>query len=161
MNILGVDVGQTGAFCVYNTDSKAILLWDMPIHEVTVNHRKVKRVSAVEVALSLRGIPIDHAFVELVSSMPNQGVSSMFTFGKSAGIIEGVLGALSIPVTYVTPQKWIKVMGVKGGKDGSRQRASELLPEFAKEFKRVKDNGRSDACLIALYGAYLLRTGEA
>jgi crossover junction endodeoxyribonuclease RuvC len=85
--------------------------------------------------------------------MPNQGVSSMFTFGKSAGIIEGVLGAMNIPVTFVTPQKWMKAMNVVGGKDGSRKRASELLPEFASEFKRVKDNGRSDACLIALYGA--------
>jgi crossover junction endodeoxyribonuclease RuvC len=93
--------------------------------------------------------------------MPNQGVSSMFTFGKSAGIIEGVLGAMNIPVTFVTPQKWIKAMSVVGGKDGSRKRASELLPEFASEFKRVKDNGRSDAALIALFGAYLMRTGEA
>jgi crossover junction endodeoxyribonuclease RuvC len=161
MNILAVDIGQTGAFCVYNTDSKAILLWDMPVHQVKVGAKLVKRVSAVDVAQSLYGIPIDHAFVELVSAMPNQGVSSMFGFGKSAGIIEGVLGAMRIPVTFVTPQKWIKAMGVRGGKDGSRQRASELLPEFASEFKRVKDNGRSDACLIALYGAYLLRIGEA
>jgi len=154
MNILGVDVGQSGALAIYNTKGqKMARIWDMPVHEVKVGAKLVKRVSAVEVASYLSSIEkIDHAFVELVSAMPNQGVSSMFTFGKSAGIIDGVLGAFKIPVTYVTPQRWMKAMKVIGGKDGSRKRASELMPDLASAFARAKDNGRSDACLIALYG---------
>jgi crossover junction endodeoxyribonuclease RuvC len=153
MNVLGIDVGQSGAFCVYNTDSKAILLWDMPVVEIITNGKKVKRVSAQDIAISLKGFPIDHAFVESVTALPGQGVVSMFTFGKAAGLVEGVIAALEIPVTFVRPQKWQKAMGVVGGKDGARQRAAQLLPEFAKEFSRVKDDGRADAALIALYGA--------
>jgi len=153
MNILGIDVGQKGAFCIYTAETKAILLWDMPVHQVIVNHRKVCRVSAAEMAVQLTGLHIDHAFVEEVGSMPGQGISSSFTFGVSAGIIHGVLAAKGIPMTLVRPQRWQKVMGVTGGKDGARQRAAQLLPEYAKEFSRVKDDGRADAALIALYGA--------
>jgi len=161
MNILGIDCGMYGAFCVYNTDTKGILIWDMPVLQVIEGGKKINRVSPYEVALSLSGIPIDHAFVEKVGSMPNQASQSTFNFGVSAGVIHGVLGALKIPMTLITPQKWQKGMSVPKGKDGSRQKAQELFPEFAKSFSRVKDDGRSDACLIALYGAYLLRIGEA
>jgi crossover junction endodeoxyribonuclease RuvC len=84
--------------------------------------------------------------------MAGQGVSSVFSFGRSAGIIEGVLAAFDIPTTLVTPQAWQKAMAVRDGKDGSRERAMQLFPASAELFQRKKDDGRSDAALIAKYG---------
>jgi crossover junction endodeoxyribonuclease RuvC len=94
----------------------------------------------------------NEAFTEKVFAMSGQGVTSVFSLGRSLGVVEGVLTALQIKTTMMTPQTWIKSMGVVGGKDGSRARAMELFPEHMSLFKRVKDDGRSDASLIALWG---------
>jgi crossover junction endodeoxyribonuclease RuvC len=75
----------------------------------------------------------------------------MFNFGRSAGIIEGVVAALEMPNTYVTPQTWTKAVGRAAGKDASRMRAMELFPSQADLFKRAKDDGRADAALIAYW----------
>jgi crossover junction endodeoxyribonuclease RuvC len=92
------------------------------------------------------------AFVEKVFAMAGQGVTSVFSFGRSLGVVEGVLTTMKIKTTLITPQTWQKRMAVTGGKDGSRARAMELFPEQAQMFKRVKDDGRADAALIAAFG---------
>jgi crossover junction endodeoxyribonuclease RuvC len=84
--------------------------------------------------------------------MAGQGVTSVFSFGRSLGAIEGVIAARSIKSTLVTPQTWQKAMGVSGGKDGARARAMEVFPWNVDLFKRVKDDGRADAALIAAWG---------
>ena len=76
----------------------------------------------------------------------------MFGFGRSLGVVEGVLAALGIPVTYVAPATWTKAMGKAQGKDASRRRAMELFPEHQQLFKRVMDDGRAEASLIAVWG---------
>ena len=76
----------------------------------------------------------------------------MFGFGRSLGVVEGVLAALHIPVTYVAPATWTKAIGKAQGKDASRHRAMELFPEHQQLFKRVMDDGRAEASLIAVWG---------
>jgi crossover junction endodeoxyribonuclease RuvC len=75
----------------------------------------------------------------------------MFAFGESFGLAKGVLAGLAIPTSTVTPGKWKKSMQLNAGKDGSRAKAAQLWPTQAGEFKRVKDDGRAEACLIAEY----------
>jgi crossover junction endodeoxyribonuclease RuvC len=75
----------------------------------------------------------------------------MFNFGRSAGIIEGVVAALRMPHTYVTPATWTKAVGRAAGKDASRMRAMELFPDNDDWFRRAKDDGRADAALIAYW----------
>ena len=87
--------------------------------------------------------------------MPGQGVTSMFSFGRSLGILEGTLAGLDIPYTLVTPQVWKKAMGANASKDGAREMAMRLWPSKSELFKRKKDDGRAEAALLALY---LLRT---
>jgi crossover junction endodeoxyribonuclease RuvC len=60
---------------------------------------------------------------------------------------------LSSPLTLVAPQLWQKAVGLRDGKDGSRLRAMELFPAYAELFRLKKAHGRSDAALIAWYGA--------
>jgi crossover junction endodeoxyribonuclease RuvC len=93
------------------------------------------------------------AMFERVNAMPGQGVTSVFSFGRSSGIVEGVLAALAIPTHIITPQVWQKAASVRGGKDGARQRATELFPAYAGLFARKKDDGRADASCMAWYAA--------
>jgi crossover junction endodeoxyribonuclease RuvC len=92
-------------------------------------------------------------YTERVFAMAGQGVTSVFSFGRSLGVVEGVLGALRIKNSLGTPKTRQNGIGVTGGKDGSRARAMELVPDQTALFKRVKDDGRSDAALIALWGS--------
>jgi crossover junction endodeoxyribonuclease RuvC len=85
--------------------------------------------------------------------MAGQGVTSVFSFGRSFGMIEGILAAFKLPVTFVAPATWVKGVGRGQGKDASRARAMELFPDYQDQFKRVKDDGRADAALIAYWGS--------
>ena len=93
------------------------------------------------------------AYVELVGSMPGQGVASMFSFGHSAGVIQGVLGAFEIPVTMVTPSQWKKRAGLVGqDKDASRTKAIQMWPSWRELDKKGVGQAYADAAFIALYG---------
>lgn len=153
MIVLGIDPGLSGALAFYDTTTEVLVVMDMPTVEVTRNGKNKREVSPALVADMVAGKGIEKAFMERVSAMPGQGVSSMFSFGRSAGILEGVLAAYEIPTTMVTPQAWMKAMGVRAGKDGSRERAMQLFPQYSTAFSRKKDDGRSDAALIAKFGA--------
>ena len=73
-------------------------------------------------------------------------------FGRVVGEIEDIIAALAIPVTFVRSVTWRRAFTVLAGKDGSRLRASELLPAYAERFRRKRDDGRAEAALMALWG---------
>jgi crossover junction endodeoxyribonuclease RuvC len=160
MIILGIDPGLTGALAFYDMITKTIEVHDMPVMSVVRNGKTKNEVSAALtsdiIAEHLKGMP-SVAFLERVNAMPGQGVTSVFSFGRSSGIIEGVLAAYDIQTHIVIPQRWQKAMEVRGGKDGSRERAMQLLPASADKFKLKKHDGRADAALIALYGSAMVQ----
>ena len=115
------------------------------------------RVNAAALAAIIRRTIFDdeetRAYVELVSSMPGQGVASMFSFGHSAGVIQGVLGAYRMPVKMVTPQAWKKRAGLIGkDKEASRTLAIQMWPEWRDLDKKGVGQAFADAAFIALYG---------
>jgi crossover junction endodeoxyribonuclease RuvC len=155
--VIGIDPGISGAIAILK-DGVLHRLIDMPTLELDSGKTKKRHISAAGLATILNVFISDadcHVVIEKVGAMPGQGVTSMFNFGRSAGIIEGVVAALLIPNTYVTPQTWTKAVGRAAGKDASRMRAMELFPSKADLFKRAKDDGRADAALIAYW--YLTR----
>lgn len=89
--------------------------------------------------------------LEDVHAMPKQGVTSSFGFGRTKGVIEGVFAANGRPITYVSPAKWKRALGLTKDKGASRRRAIELWPDKAALFARVKDDGRAEAALIAYW----------
>jgi crossover junction endodeoxyribonuclease RuvC len=152
VRVLGIDPGANGALAVLQ-DGRLVELLDMPTTIVSRGSREVREVNGPLLGVMVRALaPLDSAFLELVGAMPGQGVSSMFAFGRAVGVVEGVLGALSVPVTKVPPQVWQRAMRVRGGKDGARERAMQQHPALAERFARKKDDGRADAALIAGYG---------
>jgi crossover junction endodeoxyribonuclease RuvC len=151
--IVGIDPGASGAVAFFNPQEGTLEIVDMPVMEVERGGKSKREISPQLLATAIRHKAPRIAYVEKVGAMPGQGVSSMFQFGRGVGMVEGVLAALAIHTSYVTPQRWQKVVEVRGGKDGARLRAIELFPAYASLFARKKDDGRADAALIAWYGA--------
>jgi len=150
--VIGIDPGMSGAISVFSRFPHTLHdIVDMPTLEVDSGKTKKRHISAAGLRDILVCYPEAHVVIERVGAMPGQGVTSMFNFGRSAGIIEGVVAALRMPHTYVTPATWTKAVGRAAGKDASRMRAMELFPSKAELFKRAKDDGRADAALIAYW----------
>ena len=147
----GIDVGNNGAISLI-VNGVLERVEDMPIVEIQRGKTLKRQVSAQALVGIIKDMKPTHAAVEKVGAMPNQGVSSMFAFGRSAGVIEGVLAALEVPVSYVQPAAWAKTMNKGYGKDASRHRAMELHPDKPEWFKLVKHDGRAEAVLIAMWG---------
>jgi len=151
---IGIDPGLNGAIAFLDTEKGHLSVIDMPVLEVQRNGKTKKEVSPHGLASVINiAEGVTHAVLERVGAMPGQGVSSVFSFGRSVGLVEGVLAANKIPVTIVQPQAWQKAAAVRGGKDGARQRACELFPNYAGLFARKKDDGRADAACMAWYAA--------
>jgi crossover junction endodeoxyribonuclease RuvC len=91
------------------------------------------------------------AYLERVSAMPGQGVTSMFNFGTSYGIVQGLFGYAQIPLVMVRPNAWKKAAGLIGKpKDACRTLMQQLYPE--QELGLKKHIGRADALAIARFG---------
>lgn len=150
---LGIDVGLDGAITVLDHNGQLVDVIDVPTVEIKVGKSMKRRIAPAALVSELELFAREDccALVESVASRPGQGVSSVFSFGQSFGLIVGVLAGLKVPTEFVTPNVWTKAMRVVDGKDGSRQRAMELFPSHADKFKRVKDHNRAESCLIAVY----------
>lgn len=152
MRHIGIDPGLSGAVAIISDDS--LKVFDMPTMTVDRNGKAKRQVSANELAelLNLYAGKDCHVYCERVGAVSGQGVTSVFSFGRSFGMIEGILAALKMPVTFVAPATWVKGVGRGPGKDASRARAMELFKGCEHLFARVKDDGRADAALIAHWG---------
>lgn len=153
--IIGIDPGANGAVAILEAGTgKLVQVFDMPSVEITVGGKNKRRVAPYLLAEELRLYDVlgTRAIVEHVAAMPGQGVSSMFAFGHAFGLAMGVLAGMGITADLVTPAKWKRDLKVNPGKDGSRLLAMTLWPDQAKEFKRVKDDGRAEAALLAHWG---------
>lgn len=152
--VLGVDPGLSGALALYDVRVNSVEnVRDMPTIEAGTGSKRIVDEATLAAWVDAYAKHIRHAYVEKVGAMPGQGVTSMFSFGTSYGIVRGIIAANMIPMTFVTPQRWKKALGVPAAKDGARARASQLLPVSSGLWSRVKDDGRAEAALIALYGA--------
>ena len=89
----------------------------------------------------LSEINIDEAcvVVEHVTAMPGQGVTSMFNFGQSFGVIKGICSAMQLPIHFIRPTKWKKYFNlINTSKDASRSRAIELFPKVSEKLKEKR-----------------------
>lgn len=152
--VIGIDPGASGAVAILDRDGTLVHVFDMPSVEIVVGNKAKRRVSPEMLAAELRlyNVHATLAYVEQVNAMPGQGVTSMFAFGQAYGLVLGVLAGLGIPAQTVTPGKWKKGLNLNQGKDASRARAATIWPTMAGEFRRVKDDGRAEAALIAYWG---------
>ena len=149
MMTIGIDPGISGA--VVALENGAPVEWlRMPVMS---GGGKSRRVNTAALAAWIADRAPAAAFVEAVGAMPGQGVASMFTFGRAAGAVDGVLGALGVPVTYLTPQAWKRAAGLIGkDKDAARGRAVQIWPAWRALDKKGEGQALADAALIAWAG---------
>ena len=153
MIIFGIDPGISGAICVLR-EGKILEVYEMP---TMIDGKKNKRqvngaqvTNIIKERLSNKEEVI--IVVEHVNAMPGQGVTSMFNFGQSFGVIKGICSALSLPIYFVRPTKWKKHFNlINTNKDASRTKAIQIYPEISSKISRKKDSNKSDAILIARY----------
>ena len=151
--ILGIDPGVTGALALYYPEAPSrVVAQDLPLAD--------GEISAPLLADIIRSFAPSMAVIERVSAMPGQGVVSMFNFGRAYGDVRGVIGALSIPVHFATPQKWKKHFRLSSDKEEARAFALRLFPACADHFKLKKHHGRAEAALIAKFGAETIGGAE-
>ena len=155
MLIIGIDPGLSGAICFFE-DGKILDVVEMPtITEGKKNKRQVNG-SQVYNEISKKIKQVDKkdikVIIEQVSAMPGQGVTSMFNFGQSYGILKGMCSAMQLPMYFVRPAKWKKYFGlINTEKDASRTKAIEIFPYFSSNLSKKKDSNKADAILIASY----------
>jgi crossover junction endodeoxyribonuclease RuvC len=153
---LGIDPGLSGALALLDTETGKITVRDVPVHELKRNGKTKREIDLYALARLMDDMAKGQGtciVVEQVGSMPGQGVSSVFAFGKAYGILLGVAASTFCPIEFVTPQVWKRAMGVTASKDGSRAKASMLFPTYSASWARVKDDGRAEAVLIAAWAA--------
>lgn len=152
MTVIGIDPGLTGAIAVLDAPA-GDQVHDMPTVRIGKTERlRIDTDSLRAILETLQGFAdVRLVAVERQQSMPRQGVASTFQTGYGYGLIVGVLVGLRLPWIDVRPAEWQRVVGWKGGKDGSRVLARQLHPELGPALCRAKDHGRADALLIAHY----------
>lgn len=153
--IIGLDPGVSGAVGVLTQSGQFVNVFDMPT--VLANKSSNRQmVNAYELANMIRAqivnAPSDVvAITENVNAMPDQGVSSVFTFGKSYGILLGVLAALGVSTHIVSPAKWKGFFALGREKDQSRELAQRMWPAAPLGLK--KHHGRAESLLLAKFYA--------
>ena len=159
--ILGIDIGIRGAVAVLTADAEFVAVHDMPVlADGPKGRRSVNAALLAEIVFKSRATK---AFVEHVSARPGEGPTGAFAFGRArGGCVEGVLAAVGIPIAFLTPPQWKRLVGIAPGRDGAkdaaRAEAIQRWPIDAGLFVRKRDDGRAEACLIGIAG--LLREGR-
>ena len=155
MLVIGIDPGISGSICFFQ-DGKIIDVVEMPTMTEGKKNKKQVNGSQIFNEISKRIKNKDkkdvRVIIEQVSAMPGQGVTSMFNFGQSFGILKGICSAMQLPMYFVRPAKWKKYFNlIKSEKDASRTRAIEIFPYFSSELSRKKDSNKADAILISSF----------
>ena len=155
MLIIGIDPGISGSICFFE-DGKILEVIEMP----TMNDGKKnkKQVNGAQIyneiseRIKKKADENVRVVIEQVSAMPGQGVTSMFNFGQSFGILKGICSAMQLPIYFVRPAKWKKYFNlINSQKDASRTRAIEIFPYFSSQLSKKKDSNKADAILIASF----------
>ena len=164
MLIIGIDPGISGSICFFQ-DGRIIDVVEMPTMTEGKKNKKQVNGSQIFNEISEKIKKLDKkeikVVIEQVSAMPGQGVTSMFNFGQSFGILKGICSAMQLPMYFVRPAKWKKYFNlINSEKDASRTRAIEVFPYFSGQLSRKKDSNKADAILIASFYYETYKTEE-
>tara|TARA_B100000287_G_scaffold359503_1_gene351537 strand:+ start:197 stop:697 length:501 start_codon:yes stop_codon:yes gene_type:complete len=164
MLIIGIDPGISGSICFFE-EGKIVDVIEMPI--MVDGKKNKKQVNGAQIyneiseRISTRKKENIRVVIEQVSAMPGQGVTSMFNFGQSFGILKGICSAMQLPLYFVRPAKWKKHFNlINSQKDASRTRAIEIFPYFSSQLSKKKDTNKADAILIASFYYETYKIGQ-
>ena len=155
MLIIGIDPGISGSICFFQ-DGVIKDVVEMPTMIEGKKNKKQLNGSQIfnEISDKIKNMDKKNikVVIEHVTAMPGQGVTSMFNFGQSFGILKGICSAMQLSVYFVRPAKWKKYFNlINSEKDASRTRAIEIFPYYSSHLSRKKDSNKADAILIASF----------
>jgi len=155
MIIIGIDPGISGAICFFQ-EGKIMDVIEMPtMTEGKKNKRQVNGsqiYNEISKRISEKEKKDTRVIIEQVSAMPGQGVTSMFNFGQSFGILKGICAGMQLSMYFVRPAKWKKYYNlINSEKDASRTKVIEVFPYFSSKLSKKKDSNKADAILIASF----------
>ena len=155
MLIIGIDPGLSGSLCFFE-DGKIIDVIEMPVMAEGKKNKRQVNGSQIYNEILKRTKNIEKksikVVIEQVSAMPGQGVTSMFNFGQSFGVLKGICSAMQLPLYFVRPAKWKKYFNlINSEKDASRTKAIEVFPYFSQQLSKKKDANKADAILISSF----------
>ena len=155
MLIIGIDPGISGSICFFE-DGKIIDVVEMPTMTEGKKNKRQVNGSQIFNEISQRIHKLENheirVIIEQVSAMPGQGVTSMFNFGQSFGILKGICSSMQLPMYFVRPAKWKKYFNlINSQKDASRTKAIEIFPYFSRQLSKKKDSNKADAILISSF----------
>ena len=155
MLIIGIDPGISGSICFFQ-DGEIKDVVEMPTMIEGKKNKKQVNGSQIfnEISEKIKNMDKKNikVVIEHVTAMPGQGVTSMFNFGQSFGILKGICSAMQLSVYFVRPAKWKKYFNlINSEKDASRTRAIEIFPYYSSNLSRKKDSNKADAILIASF----------
>jgi crossover junction endodeoxyribonuclease RuvC len=130
-----VDIGSRGAIAVVTWSGDLLEVFDMPcLNDGPAGRRSVNPALFAEIVAKAHA---SKAFIELVGARPGEGAVGAFAFGRSRGVVEGVLGAPCVPAGHISPAAWKRTVGLPAGRDGAKDAArSEAIrrwPDKARE----------------------------
>ena len=155
MLIIGIEPGISGAICFFeNGEVKDVI--DMPVMAEGKKNKKQINGSQIfnEISIRIKNYKIEdiNVVIEQVSAMPGQGVTSMFNFGQSFGVLKGICAAMQLSIFFVRPAKWKKHFElINSQKDSSRTKVIQMFPKISSLLSRKKDANKADAILIASF----------
>ena len=155
MLIIGIDPGISGSICFFES-GKVIDIIEMPnMADGKKSKRQVNGAQIYNVISSrIKNYSKEDVkvVIEQVSAMPGQGVSSMFNFGQSFGVLKGICSAMQLPMYFVRPAKWKKYFNlINSEKDASRTKVIQIFPYISSELSKKKDANKADAILLASF----------
>ena len=158
--VLGIDPGLNGGIAILHPKD-GMILETMP----TIGNQMNPAILSDMIQEYLGEIRL--AVLEQVHSMPKQGVASSFKFGRTVGVIEGILAAHRVRYFEVRPQEWMKEMhqGTPASmdpKERGRLAFTRIFPgvnAMATPKSRVMHDGLVDAALIAEYANRKIQQG--
>jgi|TARA_Y100000782_G_scaffold40920_1_gene45311 crossover junction endodeoxyribonuclease RuvC len=155
MLIIAIDPGISGSLCFFE-EGKIIDIIEMP--NMAAGKKNKRQVNGAqiynEISLRIKNFQKENikVVIEQVSAMPGQGVTSMFNFGQSFGVLKGICSAMQLPMYFVRPAKWKKYFNlINTKKDASRTKAIEIFPYISAQLSKKKDSNKADAILLASF----------
>jgi len=150
MTTLSIDPGISGSICIVHEDGTKSF-FRMP----TLNVKGKNIVDGSNLYHIFINNEPDVIIIEEVHAMPSQGVTSMFSFGRSYGTILGVISAYQYhsesQLIFVPPQTWKRHYGLlKGQKDDVLLMVSD--EQINKEKNKQFRISFTEALLINQYG---------
>lgn len=157
--IVGIDPGFGGAIAFLDPGSNSLRVEDMPVYKNAKGKTELNLFATAQLLDPNKDEWVPErciAIIENVHAMTGQGVSSVFRFGQGFGALQMACTGHGYEIHYISPASWKKHFRLSKDKGISRSMATQRFPASADQFTRVKDDGRAEAALLALYGKEII-----